>query len=802
MRLAIVVLVVMALAPVAGASSQGPQPIFGAEAPAASRFPLCFAFGVSDPEQLSEYRAAGFSCVFLEAKRSYAEADWEKFDALISAAQEHGLWVVIRLETTMASAPVPGAVVSVVDQRYLAQLNEWAKQVIGRYRALPNLLGWATSALEEEVAWLADTDFQYFLLQAPDRVYPSMEALNQDWGSHYTRSDQITLGDDKDYVASAGLGDRRTLMIAAYKYVRVRSLARVWAQIIRSADSAHFLLSGECLTYRSLAWMPPEYDVLLSAAFPVGTEGDSVFANSHAIDMARRGGRFLAVTLYAVASIDAGSEGQAQVGRWVRNAFLHGARGVAFDDWGRLRARPELLQEVSEALAEVKRAGGEHFSPKPGLAILYQPFAGGSLESGPGPYGLAAHQALEPGRDLYRALRGYTIAGGVDYLTEDEVRDFGLGQYRVVLAPSALSVNDATQHALVSFVQQGGVLLADLGFGAFQTGSFLRPPPDLQGDLFGIQNIPASYPRSGDMYFRRKSDLFPSLEPGEGTSSPPTLAGADSRPGQRPYTFRGPIAEAAVMAGTDVIGDIPHPRRRRERLLYSGLLGRKYGQGMALFATVNLWGNWWSQDPVFQKFHADLAVRSGQVRLEGVAGLASPVVSVAVGEGQVALLNLTSRLQATSLMSSLGDGRLFADRSLNEVETEPGKARLIFSLQPGELVLRRVVAVRVTQASAPTTLTVERCDGREIVLTVWGANCAVGLDERGYPTASATAPADLTIEVQSGRYSVGPWTLHHLETKPLAGGETKAYQLRADAAGKLTITGRFLNQRLTIVHGP
>jgi hypothetical protein len=435
---------------------------------------------------------------------------------------------------------------------------------------------------------------------------------------------------------------------------------------VKEHDPSRILMSGRLPDYAQLLSLPPEVDVSVPDLQPDWAEADVVTHNPQAVDIARRGGRFRAVPMFATSSSLALPKELLPrlVAPWCETALLHGASGFGFSSWHDLAANEPLRNAIQSTLQRLQRPPFAALWSTRSIvtaAVVLTPLADGhTLAEGPpswsqgprGLYGFGEGMVSGEPSNLAYTLRWGTMFGGVDYLAPDDIVEetsdemlptsFGapgaaasrsaLTRYNTVLLPQALSVSPELSNALTGYVAQGGVVVADLGLGAAQSsGQTMALPPRLAA-LFGLPPAMALSTSAFDLEAQAASPLFPMWSRNADPSN--AMLSAGSSPDET--AFKGPLAYFALPLAPSVVVIASAPPTNitaaitlagaSTRELHSVLTLHPLGLGAAVFAPWQLWNTWRADHLGFSTFHSDLLMRGA-----GVAVLTSPAFVPAPG---------------------------------------------------------------------------------------------------------------------------------------------------------------------------
>lgn len=597
--------------------------LFAGAPPATRKFPVFAAYGVDSPEAVGKSAEAGINCIVLEARPEFGQADWNRLEALIAATQERGLYLC--LATTLFW---PGGEPMPFDPAYRMAMAKWLQGLAERYGRLPNLLGWQIAPGTLENLRGDAAAFQQLLRER----YPSLDALNQAWDTKYKGWIEIKPSTEIPKSTSPLFPPAPRVVEGAYYLELYRRLVLLWAQAIMAGDPSHPLFSGPLPVPKLVAAAPKALDCLQPEVAPEAAPGEVGIA----VDLGRRGGAFLAAPVMRL------SEGQGAEGVMLNlaTALAHGASGVFLDDWR--TAAPALDQaRLQQVAAQFDDAGPVVAR----LGILLEPWAPQTVtDLGGGPYGFIADEVLGGPAGLVDSLASGSIFGAPQILAEEDLPETDLSQCSAVLCPAALSLDEPGFNALTSYAYAGGVLAADLGLGALQTGGFDRLPPPLQNQVFGLLGLmfPVAYETT--MTF--------------GDPVPPfSRLGRVQAGGERSRPFVGPVLRSVPASGTTLFGHFLIPPSVITSAAFGGLFVRPYGEGFGVFSTGHQWSRWNQEDRAFELFHADLWSRRAVVALDSPRPLVSEPLALVERENGVCLINAAAdELPARLWLMPEGEG--------------------------------------------------------------------------------------------------------------------------------------------------
>ncbi len=621
--------------------------------------PFVFAYGLQGDGAAEVAAGVGLNTLYLEMPPRY-DSVLPDIRSQIAAAGRAGLQVIVALPTI---PPGPVAI-AVDDPDMVAYAARVVAEVVAPLKDAPALAGWAVGDYVEDRLRYTDTGFIKYLQQR----YGTLEALNAAWGTSFgdwtpVTVEQATTLDDKQ---PFGVG-RPSIDLADYQRKAFAVVLELWARQVRSTDADTPLFTGRIGLYRCLTAVPDSYDFVVPAIAPDELEFDKLAHNVHAIDIARQAGRFQVVRALRVPVPGELIYTKGALQRWINQAALHGAVGIALDNYDRLVASGLLPatgeQQSPTALANSKLAEiirpalRRHIftvTPKPAAAFLYEPYAEGHRVGDLSAYGYIVGFSDDEPNHLFNTFRCGSRFGLVDYLSIAALEDpeVDLQQYSFIAAPLALDLPPEAVTRLCEYVRDGGAIVADLGAGLRQSGSWQRLPSELQL-LFGIEQMPLLQQEVGDFSFGARSPHFPSLLPplqsqGSFRLSEHLKQGTPAQ--MAAYTFGGPVAHVALAPGALPWGVGNRLPGEDSGYIYSGIMLNEYGLGLALFATTRLWANWLVTDPVFQVFHNDLWARRAAYELNQ-PGLFIGDTEIC-GSGDVCYLLNTGRYTALAEVSA------------------------------------------------------------------------------------------------------------------------------------------------------
>ena len=617
--------------------------------------PLFWASDITDASDLPAYKSVGLNTVVVRLNwnpdaepNNLTALDVAPQRAFAEAAAKAGLKIIYSLPATPKGREFQTRIAG-DSPSYNLLWTTWASAAIAALRDTPNLTGWMLPDDPRSLPMFTDDGFRRWI----GRNYANVGVLNAQWGTIYRELGEVSQDDvaalvERNRTAFApgnapALGQLGTpdnpivrnvafhpaaLALAAYRWEAYRELLVTWIGVVRGADANHLLFSGEMPDYAQLLSMPAGVDVMLPAVAPNVVENDIVTYNPQAIDIARRGGKFAAMPVFSVRETGSlPAEALPDLSkRWLQEACARGAAGVGFDSWPDLKPNLNLRQSLIEKLRELNKSPNQNLWGNPPVAttaVILAPLAdGATLNYGPialggkrGLYGWAEDLVDGEPSNLVWSLRWGTAFGGVDYLAPEDL-DGPLDAYDTILAPQMLSCSLSNQTALTNYVTGGGVLVADLGLGALQSGGQAGILPPAMSLLFGV---PGSYdvrPNTFNIQGGVPHPLFPEWNRKIAIRSNVTLTRGDGPGG---VAFAGPTGFSLVPPAAQIIGVGPQIGTRlangTNAVWSAHLTANDAGRGTAIFAPFRMWSNWRPGHGGFDDFHGSLMARGATLAI-------------------------------------------------------------------------------------------------------------------------------------------------------------------------------------------
>ncbi|PQV65079.1 hypothetical protein B1R32_10286 [Abditibacterium utsteinense] len=857
--------------------ADGPKPARAQEvetAPpvSAGKKPLFWADGITQIEDLDDYQKLGLNTVVVHltwATSPTGEVSSQSLApqrAFALEAGKRGLQIIYALPA--APGGMEGAFrISADSEAYTALWTAWLQNAVVALRDTPHLIGWMLPDDPRGLAIFDDIGFGRWMNQN----YANTDVVNRQWNANFESMDDVSIS-DVEALATAWKGDpspsaaeiqsgqsqitRRAtkndwafhpaaLALAHYKWDAYRALLTTWVGAVRGEDSNHLIFSGRTPDYAQLLSLPAGIDIAVPDLSPGIAENDIVTHNPQSIDIARRGGKFGVLPLLSPRSAaDLPASALPDLTRrWMEEACTRGARGVGFDSFENLQEVPGLSAAVSASITQLSkpdalRIWGE--APVNTLAVLVAPLADGlTAQFGTPPnrfsrglYGFGDDLVSDEPSNLIWSLRWGTAFGGVDYLSPDDLAETTLDKYTTILAPQVLSTPNEASDQLASYVNNGGILLGDLGMGALQNGGQANALPPALSSLFGIPGGFELRPLSFNLNGIAPHPLFPGWSdmiqkrPGLSVTMGNGPDGA-AFSGPTGMTY-GPLT-ASPSASIFAMGPrIAQNLGRINRIYSTGLTINGVGRGYALFAPFRLWSNWQPGHVGFDLFFGDLTSRGATLTQAGATALVPSPVTAKFGAtlfseviNRAASISLSNHnapggnTQLSAIQtSSAGDwlwsgaltylttesttivgGRPAPIDAPTDLESRPRAATLYASVDAGQskpFSIRPIAAQNLS--GGPMAAQIGEESARRLRLSVWPDSTAIvasGVEWQA--TVGNGAPVRLTIASSPNGYQIAPRSRHRAIIVDYAKsvGKNKFATLEriavADARGRLSL---------------
>lgn len=473
---------------------------------------------------------------------------------------------------------------------------------------------------------MSDADFRSYVQQATSR-----RGGNPNWAFHPA-----------------------ALSLGLYRWDNFGALMNRWAQIVHQGDPLRIVFSGQLPDYAELLALPATVDVSVPALWPGSAENDIATGNPQAVDIARRAGRFCAMPMLPTA-LPNNFPPDLLVSRlqaWSEAALAHGASGLALSSWDDVKANAALQKTVQSTFVKINDQMREvrwQQAPIATAAIVLTPLADGYTIIGPpqavpqppqamgqwqnapavrtthyerderGLYGFCNQLVSGEPSDLVYAMRWGSQFGAVDYLSPEDIggayslsKGGVLKKYATVLLPQAYWMPPPVLTELAQYVNSGGVIVADLGFGAAQAGDQVVDMQPAVNTLLGV--VPQKMQTVAfNLMAAPDAGLLPSWATLAATQQSVMTAGD----GPGGAAFAGPTVFTTLLPETKRLGlgfQLPTPLganqdAQKYLLQRAWLSGAPHGQGLAIYAPFRLWTNWRPGYRGFDEFHRDLLGR-------------------------------------------------------------------------------------------------------------------------------------------------------------------------------------------------
>jgi len=785
---------------------------------------LFWAYELKEGKQLANYKKAGFNTVYIDVRwvrsqevpKVIAEAR-----RLATLAEMQGLHVIYGIECVPTVTPTPVRIAP-DEEAYVRPLKQWIEYVVEELSDTPNLIGWGTQHTPSSLITHDDAGFRRWLRD----TYRTSDALNRAWGTKDAQFSSVTMAAAVQWDAQnkpGGLG-LATMDVALYRWTTFTRLMQLWANLIRNKDRSHLLVTGRLNDYKSIISVPNNYDVIVPAVYPSDAEPDALTHNAHAVDMARQANQFIAVPTLMTRGVGQGVLSFAsQRALWMRGMAMHGAGGIAFQDWNDFGEDDHARADIAREIAELTSTPLLGALPTPTVAMLYEPIAEGAVINGRTFYGFGPGISLDEPNHLFLTYRRGMKFGQVDYLSHDGLLRADLQRYSTILAPLAFDLSPQAVARLTEFVTGGGVLVADLGAGMIQAGGDLRKLPEPLQELFGVLGIADFADASRNMTIEARHPLFPSLSLNATTSGALPNGAA----------FSTPLGFALHAPDVVHLGTLHRTTRGRALSVTLGVY--QVGAGFAIYAPFRLWSHWLPSHQLYQEFHGDLFQRNALCALLNAPlfpllpdhpNIKTPeypnMVEVSTMIEGAAAYNPLSRAQLVrwhtvgvrSLLFSdaltsytrgnfltpapvfrrVGDTALAAMLSV----PQPTVALLHDWLPPGALRYYRFLPIQLLPLSRSATAQVVEYTPQKVQLHIWTDAADVTTDESHNLTLVNPREAPARLTLMSGLYPIPPHSKHRLTLTPLGSKRSERKTITANAGGLLVIERRWKAHAVTI----
>jgi hypothetical protein len=258
------------------------------------------------------------------------------------------------------------------------------------------------------------------------------------------------------------------------------------------------------------------------------------------------------------------------------------------------------------------------------------------------------------------------------------------------------------QANLANFVANGGIVVADLGLGAFQVEApFQTFPPTLQ-ELFGltvIRRLVVGPSVRTNMVVVRLHPLFPNIPEGFEIGNQIGAFGPvlGLMPAARAHYWAlltvARTGKRFVKQGGEVRALPGIPER-------AAVLINPYGRGYAIFASTFLWTIWSPRDVGFDLFHGSLIERNSALR---VIGSFVPNVWASATDKGILVINPTDAPQPVRLLWRTPIFYALTNATVRPISTLPLVQEITLTLHPHDWAFLQPIA----DLSPPVEVTTE-----------------------------------------------------------------------------------------------
>ncbi len=752
--------------------------------PVLSDAPYTWIYGAQDLGSVGAVKALGLNTVLLEMPVEVDAAILAEAQLVIAEADRFGLKAIVGLPTTLEGAYQ----VSLDNAAYVRALRAYVTAVVPALRDEPAVIGWATGDyLERELA-LSNAAFRQYLMAR----YGTVGRLNDVWQTDVRSLIGVTMAGaaevDDELPFAVGMP---SVDLADYHALAYRDTMAFWAELMRDAmPEDDLLFTGRVTLYRSLPLIPDEYDVIAVSTPPDLLEPDWETHNVQGIDIARRGGRRNVIP--CLRPPDPLSQTDAFAGlrlhEWMMIAAMHGAAGLCFEAPPEVMREPVVHEQLRSGLAWMSGQPAFRCRPTAVAAVLYEPYADGFSALNVPVYGFIGGLSSREPSDLYNAFKPATRFGLLDYLTVEDVRASELARYSVLFVPMALDMPEAAQDALVEYVTSGGVVVADIGAGFVQAGSWGGLPPRLEA-LFGVSAFQEIKSLAGNLTIHQPHAAFPSLLSGASTTGDFQGGAHGRRTGSGAYAVSGWAGFTLLPPGTVPFARLAMSVTEDKQPTFAGVVVRDTGAGTAVFATHRLWSSWLPGHQLFNEFHADLWQRRATIELIGAPFISPPVLPVESETGAVFLYN-TGRAVRAQVALYAAAHRLYSNavcqfsaRMVDESGLRSGGVLATVDAPEHSSMEIAPTPIEVRPYAGVVSSVVEECSPERVQFLIAGDGSRPG-GKLGELAVTRGKRQSVRLVVASGEYEIRPGSKHRLRVADQLDRSTDKI-LTADDEGRL-----------------
>jgi hypothetical protein len=752
---------------------------------------LLWARGLQDAGDLDQYAATGLNTAYVII-RGESDEELSAASALASAAEARGLMVVAALApVALRDSEGLEVAVNARSEAYREAVIRFVNNAARAMQKHPRLIAWSVEAVPpDRVAW-GDMGFRAYL----EEWYGTLDALNTSWGSSFTDAERITVAGVRDVDAGlpGGIG-RASLDFAYYREISYADALSLWARAIRLSDPGRLVLASSLPDYRSIISVRSDFDGLVLNTYPTVAEADWNSQNLHAVDIARRANRFVAIqTLLAESRSSAN-----QVANWANAALLHGAAGVAFSSWPAIRDSEPLRQMVRQTAEAIEATGVFPAEPVARTAILYEPFAGGVMRGGQSLYGYLDGVTPNAPTSLFAAARGGSRFGPVDVLAVSSLADADLHQYGAIIAPMAFYLPQEAQVTIQNFVLRGGVLVADAGIAMYQGDGTVTSMPPIIRDLLGLRHADlGARGQEQDPFAGKPGQPGEVGQPGIAIPVGPGEAGLAINPDVQRFVdfleeFLG-RTDVRTYLGAEFVGEGG-----------PGFRVRDLGNGFSVYAPTFLYETWDAGDPYFNEFHARILSRKRDLEVIGPQGVWPAVSVTPYSDWSIGVASPSGAAAAVDVFGARNQMYYVPAGAMRLANLEEeNRVELLFPGAPLAVAEPIPIYLSPLESQVVVTASVVRYGADGVELLVHGAGSQAQVRPQGVELTGGTA-TPIVIEIRDGPYQLLPGSMHRVVVEEGVRGERRSEQaMMPDRdTGALVIRAPFRWARVIIEPAP
>ena len=759
--------------------------------------PYTWIYDVCDRASLPRAKAIGVNTIFLSLPEDITAEVLQEARDIAQACADLELRVVVGLPTTLSQ----GYRTALDNPRYVEAVAAYVHDVVPQLRDEPAVIGWATGDYLEKYLMPSDEGFRQYLVHK----YGSLEGVSEVWQTNLssvaTVTQQNALSLDDRQAFGVGLP---SVDLADYQAAQYRETMTLWARLIREASGGKGLLfTGRVTLYRSLPLIPEEYDVIVTSMPPELLERDWETHNVHSIDIARRGGRRHVMPCLRIPqppdtedlNVDKSDIRdylyyENKLYDWMIEAAMHGACGLSFEAEPGVLDQAPIQRQLQKNLRRIADEPALLSHPRGAAAILYEPYADGFSALNVPVYGYVSGLSDREPSDLLNVFKRGTRYGPLDTLTLEDLPGADLSQYGVIFAPMALDLPETAQGKLAEYVLQGGALVADIGAGFVQTGSWQALPPRLAG-LFGVARLVEVRNVAGNLTVSRPSPALPSVPGGAKTTGDFRGGAVSERLSAGPCAIHGWTAFAVPDSQAIPFARLAMGLAADKKPTFAGVVSRTVGTGVAFYATHRLWASWLPKHALFNEFHSDLWQRRAAVELLGGSFVTTRVELAENEDGSVTLYN-PGDLRRLQLALYSAEHRLFSgcvcqfSAALTDAAGLRTGGVLVTVDAPRHASVKLIpVPVEIRPHAGVATASLDEYGKQAIRVTIAGAQ-SIPSGRPGEVAPSRGQPQPVRLTIRSGEYAIAPGSRHVLTAMHL-GGNSEERELTADNRGRLIV---------------